>query len=157
MSDKYAKHRRNYTDVLQKHVGATSIQVIGCLSQPGSLAGAALAKVSGAGFLANRAAGNKKAGGDLPTNVMVAVTDDAIHLFDFRPKGSSIKVKDEVAVWPRATTRVHSAKEGTLATRLVIDLEHERHTIELDANAPFGLGKAFNQPLLDVLHPSPQA
>jgi hypothetical protein len=110
---------------------------------------AVLSQASGLAATLALRSGRKKAGG-LPMNVIVAATDDAVYVFDYKPKGTGIKIKDTVAVWDRGSVRVTPSAEGTLADRLVVHLG-EGHAIELDANKMPGFRSEFNEPLIRML------
>ena len=100
-------------------------------SRPGSMGAALLSPASGlAGTLALRS-GRKKAGG-LPMNVIVAVTDES------------------VAIWDRGSVRVTTTEEGTLADRLAVQLG-DGEAIQLDSNKMPGFKSEFNEPLIRML------
>lgn len=63
----------------------------------------------------------------------MAVTDDAVHVFDFKPKGFNIRVKKEVVAWPRAGLVVTKGEGSVLATRVALDWPDGGH-VELDSN-----------------------
>ena len=141
MSERTEKYRAKYVETLQPHV-ASPIRAVGVFSRPGSLAMAGMMQISPASAMAmeDRSSG-------LPRNVVMAVTDDAVHVFDFKPKGFNIKVKKEVAVWPRAGIVVTKGEGGILATRVAFDWADGGH-VELDSNIG---GGDMNDPLIALL------
>lgn len=148
MSKRDEKYRARYLAAVQPHVEGEA-RAVGLFSRPGSMGAALLSQVSGlAGGLA-LGSGRKKAGG-LPLNVVVAATDDAVYVFDFKPRGTGIKIKDTVAVGDRGAVRVTATSEGALADRLVVDIG-EAEVIELDSNKMPGFESAFNEPLIRLL------
>ncbi|MEL7207984.1 MAG: hypothetical protein AAGK32_07075 [Actinomycetota bacterium] len=148
MSARNEKYRAKLTEQLAPHVPG-EVRAVGMFTRPGSYGMAAAMQVSGlAGSLMGRS-GAKKAGG-LPLNVLVAVSDDTVHVFDYKPKGTKVKVKDEVATWARSDLRVERAKEGAVASRIVFHLPGDE-TIELDAPKLMGSSSDFNAPLVELL------
>lgn len=142
------KYRQRYIGVLEPKVPAP-IRAIGMLSRPGAMTGALLSQVSGAASLAFGSSGKKKAGG-LPMNVVLAATDDEIYVFEYKPKGRSIKVKDPIVVWPRAAIQVEQTATGTFADRLTVHIQGQE-PIELDSNKMPGFKSEFNAPLFQLL------
>jgi len=148
MTARDEKYRAKYLAAVQPHVEGGA-RAVGMFSRPGSMGAALMSQASGlAGTLARRS-GRKKAGG-LPMNVIVAVTDDSVYVFDYKPKGTGIKIKDTVAVWDRDSVRVSATEEGTLADRLVIQLG-DGEAIQLDSNKMPGFKSEFNEPLIRLL------
>lgn len=141
MSERNEKYRAKYLEAVQPHV-ADPVRAIGVFSRPGSLAMAGLMHISTAVAVSmeDRSSG-------LPRNVVMAVTDDAVHVFDFKPKGFNIKVKKEVATWPRAGITVTKGEGGMLATRVAFDWADGGH-VELDSNIG---GTGFNEELIALL------
>ncbi len=140
MSDRDAKYRAKYVEALQPHV-ADPIRAVGVFSRPGSLAMAGMMQLSPA---AGYAMEDRSSG--LPRNVVMAVTDRSVHVFDFRPKGFNIKVKKEVATWSREGLVVTKGSGGMLATRVAFDWPGAH--VELDSNIG---GGGFNEELTGLL------
>ena len=148
MTARDEKYRAKYLAAVQPHVDGEA-RAVGMFSRPGSMGAALLSQASGlAGTLALRS-GRRKSGG-LPMNVIVAITDASVYVFDYKPKGTGIKIKDTVAVWDRGSVRVASSEAGTLADRLVVHLG-EGEAIELDSNKMPGFKSEFNEPLIRML------
>jgi len=142
------KYRAKYLAAVQPHVDGEA-RAVGMFSRPGSMGAALMSQASGLAATLALRSGKKKAGG-LPLNVIVAATDDSVYVFDYKPKGTGIKIKDTVAVWDRAAVRVTAAQAGTLADRLVVELGGDE-AIELDSNKMPGFKSAFNEPLIRLL------
>lgn len=62
--------------------------------------------------------------------------------FDFKPKGTSIKLKEQMAKWPRAGLRVTTEK-NTTATRLTFAFG-DGSQIQPDSNRQLGQANALN-------------
>lgn len=86
-------------------------------SHAGTLGRALMRRTNPLGaWLAGRRARREAA--ELPLNVVMALTDEAIHVYGYKPKGfGGIKVKRQVAVWPREGIRVELDPAGTVTTR----------------------------------------
>ena len=143
-----------YRDTVQKEVRDEQVLAVAVLSRPGSLANTFTFKLSGAaGLFKDRQA--KSASGDLPLNVVAAVTATRVLFFDFRPKMSSIVLKGLVRTIPRAgLTVTHGA--GTLADRLTFSLG-DGSSFELDSNRSMGQYSRLNDGFLaevGVLRPA---
>ena len=148
MSPSTADLQQRYADSLQPHV-PEPILAVGLLSRVGAMGRTLLWKASPLAAMAHSQLAKKKASG-LPTNVVVAVTATRVHLFDFRPKGSSIKVKGEPTVWDRAGFQGWIDAPGTLSTRVRLQFA-DGTTVELDANRAMPGYADFNTPMLDLL------
>ena len=82
-----------------------------------------------------------KAGG-LPQNVVIGVTTDKVFVFGYKPKGTSLKLKDPIGVFERSAMRAEVVGQGTLATRVRFHLpdgRHHRAGLEPDAGQHVGL------------------
>jgi hypothetical protein len=141
--------REVYLRAVQPYVD-DPVLAAGMLSRSGGVARMGVAKVSPlAGLIMGARA--KKASGGLPTNVIVAVTSQRVHLFDYSPRGTGFKVKREVATWARRNMRVTTEDKMT-ATRLRVELVDSGQTVELDAMKG---GGGFNDELIELLMASP--
>ena len=148
MADQSQQWRERYLQAVQPHVGEPVIAA-GVLSRSGSVARMGVHKVSPlVGMIMGARA--KKASGGLPTNVLVAVTADKVHLFDFSPRGTAFKIKNEVAVWERRKMRVTTEDKMT-ATRVRVELDGGT-TVELDAMKG---GGGFNDEMIGLLMAAP--
>jgi hypothetical protein len=56
----------------------------------------------------------------LPDDLVLAVTDQAVHAFAYRPRGFSIRLKDQVALWRRADLGI-AVHQGELSTLLTLE------------------------------------
>jgi hypothetical protein len=148
MSDRDDKYRQKYIETLQPKV-ASPIRAIGVFSRPGSMGSMFLRKVSPAGAAIKSRAAKGKSGG-LPQNVVVAVTDDQVCFFPFKPKGRGIKATDPLVVLDRRSVAATVTSESTLARRIQFQVAGEE-PIELDSNQMPGYPSDFNSPILQVL------
>ena len=148
MSDRNEKYRAKFLESLRGHVDGEP-RAVGIFMRPGAYGAMALMNVSGlAGLLAGRA-GKKKSGG-LPQNVVLGVTDDKVHVFAYKPKGTSLKLKDPIAVWDRSSVRMERTSSGAMSSRVMIHLA-DGESIELDTPKMPGTSSDFNAPLIDLL------
>lgn len=130
-----------YRDTVQAAVPDEQVLAVAVLSRPGSMGAALLTQVSGLGALLRNRAG-KAASADLPQNVVAAVTPTRVLFFSFRPKMSSIVVKDLVRAIPRDGLRL-SGEGGTLATRVTFTLA-DGSSFQLDSNRNVGQYQRLN-------------
>ena len=137
-----AKWKQTYLDEIQPHVDEPII-VIGALSRVGGMTRLGVGKLSP---IASIAMGSKakKASGNLPNNVVAAVTATKVHLFDYAQKRSSIKVKDEVATWERGSLKITTEDK---ATAVRVNVELPEGAIRLEAIK----GMGFNDELIGLL------
>jgi hypothetical protein len=148
MADRNEKYRQKYIETMSAHIGQP-VEAVGIFSRPGSMNSAFLSQLSPmAASIKNRAA-KGKAGG-LPPNVVLGVTADKVFVFGYRPKGTSLKLKDPVGVFDRAAIRTEPVSEGTLANRIRFHLP-DGDSIELDSNKMPGSSSDFNAPLIQAL------
>lgn len=137
-----------YRDTVQREVHDEPVLAVGVLSRPGSMTNTLLLQVSGlAALLKNRSA--KHASGDLPQNVVAAVTPTRVLFFAFKPKMSSIVLKGLVHSVPRHGMHV-GLDTATMATRLTFRL-HDGSTFQLDSNRNIGQYQRLNEQLLAEL------
>lgn len=91
----------------------------------------------------------KSASGKLPMNVVVAATPTRVLFFDFKPKMTSIKLKELVREIPRTGMAV-TAEPGTVATRVTFHVG-DGSTFQLDSNRSIGQYNKLNDGLLAEL------
>lgn len=151
MSDRNEKYRQKYMESLQPKVEAP-IQEIGVFSRPGSMGSVFLSQVSPAAAMIKNRSSKGKAGG-LPQNVVLALTEDKVYVFGFKPRGFGIKVKDPIAVWDRSGVVVSVTGESAVAKHLHFQLS-DGEAIELDSNQMPGFPNDFNLPFVLALSPS---
>jgi hypothetical protein len=115
---------------VQEHLDAPVLAYAACF-RTNSYGAMAVSKAASplAGILMNLA-GKRKAGG-LPQNFIVAVTEDTVHAFKYKPRGWTLKLGDEVAVWQRAGLRV-TAQDTALTMRVTLEAPAEGETIVFD-------------------------
>ena len=152
MSDRDEKYRTRYKETLQAKVDSP-IREVGVFSRPGGMGSVFLYKVSPAAAMIKNRAAKGKAGG-LPQNVVLALTDDKVYVFGFKPSGRGIKVKEPLAVWDRNGVVVNVTGESALAKRLMFQLG-TGETVELDSNQMPGFASDFNLPFVLALSPQP--
>jgi hypothetical protein len=95
--------------------------------------------------------GRAKTGG-LPLNVVLGVTADKLYVFDYKPKGTGLKLKDPIAVFHRGEVRAEVLSQGSMATRVRFHLPNG-DAIELDSNRMPGSSEDFNAPVVAALSP----
>jgi hypothetical protein len=144
MGDRNEKYRAKYIESLQPHVPEPVIGV-GVFNRPGAIGRMGVAKVSPLASLLMGKSAKKKSGG-LSTNVAVAITATKAHVFDMKPKGTDMKVGDELAVWDRRGLKVRTEEKMT-AARLFVDLP-DGSTTELEWLKG---GGGFNEPAVRLL------
>jgi hypothetical protein len=146
---KMDKYRDRYMADLAPHVQG-QIRAVGIFSRPGSMTSVMIGQLSGAGHMVHSLMNKKKAGG-LPMNVVLAVTDDQVYLWKYKPGGwgGGLKVKDPIVVWPRAAIHAQQTGQGTWAKNIVIEIAGQE-PIQLDSNQMPGFPNDFNDPFLAV-------
>ncbi|CAN5453480.1 hypothetical protein BH10ACT2_BH10ACT2_03450 [soil metagenome] len=137
-----------YRDIVQAAVPGEQVLVVGVLSRPGSMGGALLSKVSPLAALVKNKSG-KSASANLPQNVVVAATPTRVLFFGFKPKMTSIKLKELARELPRAGMTL-SVESGTMATRVTFHLG-DGSTFQLDSNRSVGQYNTMNDGLLAEL------
>lgn len=141
-----------YREAVQAHVTDEQVLAVGILSRPGSLANAFMFKVNDAAALFQNGRG-RSASGNLPQNVAVAVTPTRLLFFSFKPKMTSIVVKDRVREVARQGLRV-TAAGGSFAARLTFHLA-DGSSFELDSNRNVGQYQRLNEAFLTELAVTP--
>ncbi len=137
-----------YRQVVQAAVPGERVLVVGVLSRPGSMNSVFLSKVSpAAAMIKNRAAKGKS--GNLPMNVVAAATPTRVLFFGYKPKMTSIKLKELVLEIPRAGLRL-SVEPNTMATRVTFHLG-DGSEMQLDSNRSIGQYNKMNDGLLAEL------
>jgi hypothetical protein len=119
---------KNRSEV-ERATGAPVIAYAACF-RSGSYGAMALTHATPLGGLIMNMVGKKKAGG-LPQNFVIAVTADRVPAFKYKPRGWKLTLKDEVAVWDRASVRVSSEVKG-MTTRVTLEAPDEDEKIVFD-------------------------
>jgi hypothetical protein len=148
VSDRNEKYRQKYIEAASEKLGRP-VEAVGLFSRPGWASTMALGFFSYLGHLISNRAGAAKSGG-LPMNVILAVTSDEVYAFDFTPKGTSVKLKEPVGIWPRAEVRAERIGTGAVADRIRFHLAGGE-PIELASNKMPGSSSDFNAPVVDLL------
>ena len=104
-----------------------------------------------AAMIKNRASAGKAGG--LPQNVVIGVTADKVFVFGYKPRGTSLKLKDPIGVFERAAMRAEVVGQSSFATRVRFTLP-TGDTIELDSNRMPGSSSDFNAPVVQALAPA---
>ena len=74
--------------------------------------------------------GDKEKTGDLPEQMVLAVTNDHVIVFAAKAHRGGLQIGEQAAWWPRDDVRVLSARDGSIYRRLVLQVPDR--TIELD-------------------------
>lgn len=149
MSDRIEKYREKYMAAVADQIGERPMAV-GQFQRSGMARTVGLTAVSPlAGMLSGRAA--KKKSGGLSEQIILAVTGDKIYVFEFKPKGLNVKVKEPLVVWNRSEVRAERLKEGGMWDRLRLHAPDRDEPLDLTSNKMPGTSEDFNAPVVDVL------
>ena len=124
-----------YRQIVQAEVPGEQVVVVGVLSRPGSMSRVLLAQLSPAAAMIKGRSGKAKSA-DLPPNVVVAVTPTRVLFYKYKPKMTSIKLKELVREIPRAGLHI-SVEPGTVASRVTFQLG-DGSSFQLDSNRSTG-------------------
>jgi len=149
--ERVERYQRRYREVVQQRLPGEEVLAIGIFYHTGSWGSAALAQVSGIAYLAARAIGKKRAAG-MSQNVILAVTSQRLYAFGYTPRGTSIKVKDEEAVWERSAVEIELDRTS-LTQRITISSPSEDESVQLDTSRMGG--PDFNAPVYELLSSPP--
>jgi hypothetical protein len=152
MADRNEQYRQKYLADVSAHIGQP-VEAVGVFSRPGAMSSMFLGKLSPLAGMAKNQAHKAKAGG-LPQNVVIGVTADKVFVFDYKPKGTSFKLKEPRAVFERHEVRAEVVGQATLGTRVRFHLPGG-DAIELDSNRMPGSASDFNAPVVDALSGPP--
>jgi hypothetical protein len=89
---------------------------------------------------------------NLPQSFVVAVTADRVYVFDYKPRGTGIKVKDPLRVWDRDQIHVHRTpiKVGAMSNTYQVELAGQG-AISIESGKMPGSTTEYNAPVLDLL------
>ena len=149
-TDKYEAYRERWLMEVAPHVEGEPLAV-GVFSRAGTMGSFGLGKVSPLAGLIKR--GMEKGQTDnLPMNFVVAVTASKVYVFDYKPRGTSIKVKNPLRIWDRDQVHVHRtpAKVGAMSSTYQVELAG-RGTIHIESGKMPGSTTEYNAPVLDLL------
>lgn len=143
----YAKYQDRYRAAAQEKIADEEVLAVGIFYRTGSWGALGLAEASGIASMAARALGKKKAGG-LSQNVLLVLTPERLRAFNYAPKGTSIKIKGEEAVWERGDVEIE-VENTKITQRITITSPSEDERVVLDTTK--GSGAEMNAPLLELL------
>lgn len=148
--DKYDAYREKQMMAVAPHVRG-ELLAVGTFSRSGSMGSFGLGKVSPLAGVVKRQMDKGKADG-LPQNFVVAVTDEQVYVFDFKPRGTSIKVKDALRVWNRNQVHLHRTpvKIGAMSNTYQVDIAGQA-PITIESGKMPGSAREYNTPVLDLL------
>lgn len=107
MDEKSAGQMAVMTEAVQPFCEDKIIAAMTC-SHSGTMSRTLISKLFFSGF----GAGWKKSG--LPNPVMIAVGQENVYAFDYRPKGFKFKIRKESARWPRRELMVETEPGGKM-------------------------------------------
>jgi hypothetical protein len=110
-------YRTAWIATVQERVPEPVRGILG-ISRAGSLSRLGVGKVSPIASIAMGSAA-KEATGGFPENVLVSITDATLHVFSYRQGNRGIKLKDELATWPRNQVTV-TTERGTTLTKITV-------------------------------------
>ena len=144
------QYNEMYRQSLQAAVPDEQVLCAGILCRPGSMTGTLVgASASPLIGMIIRARGKKKAGG-FPMNCVMAVTPTRLITFEYRPKGTRIKVKKKVVEWPRHMVRVAAGEERRMSRQIFFAFP-DGTSMELEAPRSFGRYDRFNDAFYHAL------
>ena len=123
MTDKAQKQLATMVDAVQPYCAEKIVVAMTC-SHAGSM-GSALAS----SLLGGIGGGGKSC--SLPNPVFIAVGQDSIYAFDYKPKGFKFKIKREVARWRRDEVTVEAEPTGTMAEFVLTSSSGEAFPLEI--------------------------
>ena len=148
MADRNEQYRQKYLADVSAHIGQP-VEAVGIFSRPGSMSSVFVGQLSPlASMIKNKA--NKGKTGGLPQNVVIGVTTDKVYVFGYKPRGTSLKLKEPIGVFERAGMRAEVVGQSSFATRVRFHLPHG-DSIELDSNRMPGSSADFNAPVVQAL------
>ena len=144
----YDKYREKYMMALEPHVEG-EVRAVGIFSRTGSMGSMGLSYVSPLAAAIKRRSDKGRSGG-LPQNFVVGVTDERVYVFDYKPRGTSIKVKDPLAVWNRSDIRMSHVGTGTMSNTIQVDIAGQ-DPIMIESTKMPGSKSDFNAPVVEAL------
>lgn len=149
-TDKYAAYRERWLMEVAPRVEGEPLAV-GVFSRAGSMGSFGLGKVSPLAGMIKRGLEKGKTD-NLPVNFVVAVTADRVYVFDYKPRGTSIKVKDPIRIWDRDQVHVHRTpvKVGAMSSTYQVELAGQG-TLLIESGKMPGSTTEYNAPVLDLL------
>lgn len=149
-TDKYEKYREAQMMAVAPHVEG-ELLAVGVFSRAGTMGSFGLGKVSPLAGMIKRGVEKGKTDG-LPQSFVVAVTAERVYVFDYKPRGTSIKVKDALRVWDRDQVYVHRTpiKVGAMSNTYQVELAGTG-PIDIESGKMPGSTTEYNAPVLDLL------
>ena len=147
------KYYANYTAQVQPHI-SEPVLAVGLLSHAGRAGAGAASFVSPLAAMIMRS-GKKKLAGGLPKEMLAAVTQHRLYLFEYRQGMGGLKIKGDPIMWERSWFQVH-VDQGSGFAHGVRFVFPDGSTVALEASTGMGMSD-FNVPLLQWLTtPVPQ-
>ncbi len=149
-TDKYEQYRDNQMMAVAPFVQG-EVLAVGTFSRSGSMGAMGLGQISPLAASIKRRMDKSKTDG-LPQNFVVAVTEHHVYVFDFKPRGTSIKVKEPLRVWDRDQVHVHRTpvKVGAMSNTYLVELAGQG-AINIESGKMPGSTTEYNAPVLDLL------
>ncbi len=123
MNPKLEKQMAKMVDAVQPHCEDRIVAAMTC-SHAGSMGTVLLSKlVDGAGALAGSC--------DLPNPVFIAVGENTIYAFKYKPRMFSFKIKKEAARWPRNEVTLTTEETGAMITFVLSTSSGEHYPLEV--------------------------
>src|SRR5436190_23501721 len=100
--EQLAEGKQKIVDQVTPRIGGEHLMAVGMFRRPSFGASYAASKLGGGLLYAGVNMARKKRAGGLPDKLMLAVTPTTLYAFSWKAKGSSYRLKEEVARWDRA-------------------------------------------------------
>jgi len=124
MEEKMKQQMSVMTDAVQPYCEEPVIAAMTC-SHSGSMGRTLISKL----FLGGFGAAWKTSG--LPNPVFIAVGEQNIYAFRYKPRGFKFKIKEEAARWPRKDITVESETGGKMVTFTISTTMGEKYPLEI--------------------------
>lgn len=149
-TDKYEAYRERWMMEVAPHVHG-ELLAVGAFSRAGTMGSFGLGKISPLAGMIKRGADRAKAD-NLPQSFVVGVTADHVYVFDYKPKGTSIKVKNVLRRWDRDQVHIHRTpvKVGAMSNTYQVELAGQG-TLNIESGKMPGSTAEYNAPVLDLL------
>ncbi|MCU1396340.1 MAG: hypothetical protein JWM34_4768 [Ilumatobacteraceae bacterium] len=141
-------HIENYRNTVQAAWPHEQILAVGIFSRSGAMKSLAIGQISPLAGMVMRSSSKKRANG-LPQNVVMGITQTRLLTFQYKPRGTSIRLKKMVAEWPWQAVRVE-AGTGRQERQLYFHLA-DGSTVQLENLRSFGQYSHLNDPFYAAL------
>ena len=151
--EKQAEWQEKYKEAVQPYADGEEVLAVGPFQRTGQylMTIPLIGQLMGLILYLVYSLSHKKRSAGLPSNYLLVVTPSKVRALKYAPRGYSVNVKHEVAVWDRPDLRIVSRQDGGMATVLTFEASENGEVETFKANTPKLGSNPFSAEVVELI------